>query len=91
MNTKPIAVILTLVACLISCVISIVEGVRFGVFVERFAITALVFLALGTAITVFLNKGFQVDQEETEQQEDETEENGESPEDFQSEESDDEK
>jgi len=69
MNTKPIPVILALIACLISCVISILEGVSFALFVKRFAITAVVFLVLGFVITIFLNKGFQVEQEELKKEE----------------------
>lgn len=84
MNTKPLAVIITLIACLISCVISIVEGVGFALFVKRFALTTLVFFIIGVVITVFINKGFQVDKEETEKQNLETED-GANSEDFQEE------
>ena len=55
MNTKPLAVIITLIACLITCVISIVEGVGFALFVKRFALTALIFLTIGVVITIFIN------------------------------------
>lgn len=81
MNTKPLAVIITLIACFISCVISIANGVGFAIFVKRFALTALVFMTIGVVITVFINKGFQVDQDETEKQDQEGE-TQEEPEDF---------
>lgn len=75
MKQKPLAIIMTLCACLISCIVSIIQGVGFGVFVKRFAVTALVFLLLGFIIQIFLNMGFKVEQEETEAQEEEQQEN----------------
>ena len=62
---------MTLCACLISCIVSIIQGVDFGIFVLRFAVTAVVFLFLGFIIQIFLNIGFKVEKEETEAQEEE--------------------
>lgn len=69
MNTKPLPIIVTLVACLISCVVSIFEGVGFRIFVIRFALTALIFYVVFSFVRVFLDIGLKVDKEETEKQE----------------------
>lgn len=58
MKTKPIPIMITLAAAFISCVASIMQGVDFSVFVSRLAITAVVFLVLGTIIKMILDAAF---------------------------------
>ena len=68
MKTKPIPIIICLLASGISCVISIMQGVKFSTFVFRFAITALIFYIFGVLIRVVIDRSFKIDQEETEKQ-----------------------
>jgi hypothetical protein len=58
MNTKPIPIIITLVAALISCVISIMQHADFSVFVTRLLVVVLIFLFMGTVIKIILDYSF---------------------------------
>jgi hypothetical protein len=64
-NTKPLPIIICLLASGIACVISILQGVDFGIFVRRFALTALVFYLLGVIVRVVIDRTFKIDMEET--------------------------
>ena len=65
MNTKPIPIMITLLASGISCILSLLQEVSFKTFVIRFALTALIFYFLGSVIRVLLDKAFKIDIEET--------------------------
>ena len=58
MNTKPIPIIITLIAALISCIMSILQRVEFSVFVYRLFVVVLVFLVMGTIIKMVLDFSF---------------------------------
>ena len=66
MKTKPIPIIICLLASGISCLISIMQGVKFTTFVFRFAVTALIFYFFGILIRVVIDRSFKIDKEETE-------------------------
>ncbi len=68
MKTKPIPIIICLLASGISCLISIMQGVKFTTFVFRFAVTALIFYFFGILIRVVIDISFKIDKEETEKQ-----------------------
>jgi len=66
MKTKPIPIIICLLASGISCLISIMQGVKFTTFVFRFVVTALIFYFFGILIRVVIDRSFKIDKEETE-------------------------
>ena len=64
MKTKPIPILLALVASFIACVLSIVQGVEFSVFFRRFCATALIFLFLGFILKMVIDHGFKTEEDE---------------------------
>ncbi len=55
MNTKPLPAIIMLGACGISCAMSIYQKVDFNLFTVRLAVSAIVFMIIGTVVKMVLD------------------------------------
>ncbi|MBR1572755.1 MAG: hypothetical protein IJ655_08425 [Lachnospiraceae bacterium] len=64
MNTKPIPIIITLIAALVSCVASILQHVSFTVFTTRLLCAVIIFGVMGSIVKVVLDKSINVMEEE---------------------------
>lgn len=74
MNTKPIPIIITLIAALVSCVASIIQHVSFTIFTTRLLWVVIIFGVMGSIIKVVLDKSLNVMEEETDEENEENEE-----------------
>ena len=72
MNTKPIPIIITLLAAGITCLVSAIQRVPFAIYTKRLFVTVVCFALIGTVIKVILDRSFPV-MEEEDQEEDENE------------------
>ena len=72
MNTKPIPIIITLLAAGITCLVSAIQRVPFAIYTKRLFIAVVCFALIGTVIKVILDRSFPV-MEEEDQEEDENE------------------
>lgn len=79
MNTKPIPIMITLIAAFISCIASVIQGVSFGVFTKRLLLSVLCFAVIGIIVRVMIDRSFKTMEEENEP-ENEEEEKEEAPE-----------
>lgn len=73
MNTKPIPIIITLIAALVSCVASIIQHVSFTVFTTRLLWAVIIFGVMGSIVKVVLDKSLNVMEEETDEENEESE------------------
>lgn len=73
MNTKPIPIIITLIAALVSCVASIIQHVSFTVFTTRLLWAVIIFGVIGSIVKVILDKSLNVMEEETDEENEESE------------------
>lgn len=74
-NTKLIAPFIALLAAFISCIFSIIQGVSFSVFSKRLAISAIVFLFIGSCVRYAIEYAYKPEpEEETEEDSAEDEE-----------------
>lgn len=64
MNTKPIPIIITLLAAGITCLVSAIQRVPFGIYTKRLFIAVVCFALIGTVIKVILDRSFSVMEEE---------------------------
>lgn len=74
MNTKPIPIIITLLAAGISCLVSAIQGVSFGIYTKRLIITVVCFAVIGIVVRVVLDRSFAVMEPKSEDEEQEVEE-----------------
>ena len=58
MNTKPIPIIVTLMAAGVSCVISVIQGVDFTTFLVRLICVIIIFYIVGIAVGIILLQSF---------------------------------
>lgn len=65
-NTKPVPIIICLIASFIICLVTILQKKGFATFVLRFALTAIIFYILGCIVRLVMDRSFRVDKEETE-------------------------
>ncbi|MCR5143978.1 MAG: hypothetical protein K6B67_01560 [Lachnospiraceae bacterium] len=75
MNTKPIPIIITLIAALVSCVASIFQQADFAVFTKRLVLSVLIFGTIGIIVRVILDRSVRVMDEEDEEENDDENEN----------------
>lgn len=73
MNTKPIPIIITLIAALVSCVASIIQHVSFTIFTTRLLWVVIIFGVIGSIVKVILDKSLNVMEEETDEENEESE------------------
>lgn len=73
MNTKPIPIIITLIAALVSCVASIIQHVSFTIFTTRLLCAVIIFGVIGSIVKVILDKSLNVMEEETDEENEESE------------------
>ncbi len=73
MNTKPIPIIITLIAALVSCVASIIQHVSFTIFTTRLLWAVIIFGVIGSIVKVILDKSLNVMEEETDEENEESE------------------
>ncbi len=73
MNTKPIPIIITLLAAGITCLVSAIQRVPFAIYTKRLFVTVVCFALIGTVIKVILDRSFPVMEEENEQNEEDNE------------------
>lgn len=73
MNTKPIPIIITLIAALVSCVASIIQHVSFTIFTTRLLGAVIIFGVIGSIVKVILDKSLNVMEEETDEENEESE------------------
>lgn len=73
MNTKPIPIIITLIAALVSCVASIIQNVSFTIFTTRLLWAVIIFGVIGSIVKVILDKSLNVMEEETDEENEESE------------------
>lgn len=73
MNTKPIPIIITLIAALVSCVASIIQHVSFTIFTTRLLWVVIIFGVMGIIVKVILDKSLNVMEEETDEENEESE------------------
>lgn len=73
MNTKPIPIIITLIAALVSCVASIIQHVSFTIFTTRLLWAVIIFGVIGSIVKVILDKSLNVMEEETDKENEESE------------------
>ena len=66
MNTKPIPIMITLIAAFISCIASVIQGVSFGVFTKRLLLSVLCFAVIGIIVRVVIDRSFKTMEEENE-------------------------
>lgn len=57
MNTKPIPVIITLIAAGISCVASLIQNVGLHIFTVRLLVTVICFYIIGSIVRVAFDRG----------------------------------
>ena len=58
MNTKPIPIIITLLAAGVSCAISFLQGVEFSTFLVRLLLTVLFFYLIGIVVGILMYNAF---------------------------------
>lgn len=73
MNTKPIPILIVLLASCIACGISVFQRVEFTVFFHRFLYTVLIFTVIGIVVKILLDIAFKKNEEEGEGEEGEGE------------------
>ncbi|MBD8914655.1 MAG: hypothetical protein UEY91_08420 [Lachnospiraceae bacterium] len=73
MNTKPIPIIITLLAAGITCLVSAIQRVPFAIYTKRLFIAVVCFALIGTVIKIVLDRSFPVMEEENEQNEEDDE------------------
>lgn len=73
MNTKPIPIIITLIAALVSCVASIIQHVSFTIFTTRLLWVVIIFGVIGSIVKAILDKSLNVMEEETDEENEESE------------------
>lgn len=71
MNTKPIPIIITLLAAGITCLVSAIQRVPFAIYTKRLFVTVVCFALIGTVIKVILDRSFPVMEEDQEEDENE--------------------
>lgn len=55
LNTRPLPIIIVLIAAAVSCVLSVLQSVEFSVFFMRLLKSVLIFAVLGTVIKMILD------------------------------------
>lgn len=74
MNTKPIPIIITLIAAFISCIASVIQRVSFDIFTKRLLLAVICFAIIGIIVRVVIERSFKTMEEENDQEKEETEE-----------------
>lgn len=73
LKTRPLPIIITLIAAGLSCVLSIIQGKDFGTFFLRLLVSVIVFSFLGSLVKILLDYIFNRKPKEEETKEDEEE------------------
>lgn len=74
MNTKPIPVIITLLAAAITSLASVIQGVSFDIFTKRLLGAVVCFAIMGIIVRVILDRSFRIMEPEEEPEEEQDEE-----------------